>query len=151
MQVLQALGVNFMKLLSAIFLVIFVGAYASAEEELNCEYLVGTWVGSSFEYSIQSQKTFQSTFNKDGTFEMVFNFADGVVDESQKESGVWECDGRYVVEHTLIVSETEVEYVDLYEYLELTASYSKYRAVLANCDDVIGDCNGKLYESVKIR
>lgn len=135
-----------------LFCVIFV--ILSCQEalgvEIDCNNLIGTWSGISEEETLNSNKVFFSTFRENGTFSIDFSFTSKQTDIRQVEQGYWTCENDLVALNTRKVKTEDVNYIELYRYIELTPTYRKYQTVLESCDVIVGDCNGKIYESVKI-
>jgi hypothetical protein len=129
-------------------LLIFASNTALASD-FDCADLVGRWVTDKFEYSINAQKRSETSYSNDGKFRSVFTLSRGDRTMKQVETGTWTCSGDFVTKNTLIVDGKPVEYSDVYQNIELTATYRKYVTVLMDCDVVIGDCKGKVYEATK--
>lgn len=118
--------------------------------DINCNSLIGTWSGISEEESLDANKVFFSTFNENGSFSIDFSFTSKLSEIRQVEEGTWTCENDLVTLNTKKIEGVEVNYIELYKYKVLTPTYRKYQTVVASCDVIVGDCNGKIYESVKI-
>lgn len=145
-------GQKYMKNDPTLLALLIVSMPASADPLFNCADLVGTWQSSNFEYSISSQKTFETTFHDDNTFVIAFRLASPLGVRTQVESGRWECDGRFVTMHTRKVGDSDVSYKETYTLLELNSAYRKYQAVAdddLDCENIVGDCEAIIYEGTK--
>lgn len=141
-----------MKGYPAFILLLLLSMPASSDALFNCEDLVGTWQSSNFEYTIGSQKTFETIFYEDSTFRITFKFASSLGVESQVESGTWDCDGRFVTMYTEKVGDADAAYKERYRLIELNSTYCKYQLIDledVDCEHVIGDCEATIYEGIK--
>ena len=138
-----------MKTIATILLIVL-SATADANSAFDCDNLLGWWQGERFEHELGTQITEQSGFYEGGTFVMQFVLDDGVTQRTQFESGHWTCDGDKLTLATTRVDGHEILNLAIYKLVDLNAAYMRVALEHTDCSLVLGQCEGAIYDAVKL-
>jgi len=117
----------------------------AAHASFNCDDVPGQWWGDRFEESLDAERTSLITFYPDGHYRFEFHTFNESSDQHAVDIGVWVCTGNRIIFSDRLVNGTASGNVHAYEILELDATYFVFKAIAADCNLFVGDCEGVVY------